>query len=265
MAVALKRITGKRVALVDGNVVFGDVGVTLNIVANKTIADLAPRTDDLDAKLLNDVLVTHASDVRVLLAPPDSQRGESITAEQLRAILEAMRKHYDYIVVDTQTSYDDRTLTMLDTADRIIVLMTLELSTIKNVRQFLEIAAPLGYPDNKVMLVLNKADSRLGIRADGLEQQLRHKITTQIGNAPHDVTLSLNQGVPLVWERQGHPVASAITTLAAIVAKELDPSVTITQLAADPEASPAAQPARKPSFWGRLFGKKMPTAAERRP
>jgi hypothetical protein len=79
------------------------------------------------------------------------------------------------------------------------------------------------------------------------------------------VTLSLNQGVSLVWERQGHPVASAITTLAAIVAKELDPSVTITQLAADPEASPAAPPARKPSFWGRLFGKKMPTAAERRP
>jgi len=260
MAIALKRITGKRVALVDGNVVFGDVGVTLNIVANKTIADLAPRTDDLDGQLLNDVLATHASDVRVLLAPPDSHSGESITAEQLRAILEAMRKHYDYIVVDTQTSYDDRTLTMLDTADRIIALMTLELSTIKNVRQFLEIAAPLGYADNKLMLVLNKADSRLGIRADGLEQQMRHKIAAQIGNAPHDVTVSLNQGVPLVWDRQGHPVASAITTLAAIVAKQVEPAFTITQIAADPEVAPAAQPARKPSFWKRLLGKKMQDA-----
>jgi len=263
LAIALKRITGKRVALVDGNVVFGDIGVTLNIIANKTVADLAPRTHDMDGKLLDDVLAKHASDVRVLLAPPDSQSGEGITGEQLRAILEGLRKHYDYVVVDTQTSYDDRTLTMLDTADRIIALMTLELSTIKNVRQFLEIATPLGYADNKLMLVLNKADSRLGIRADGLEQQMRHKIVAQIGNAPHDVTLSLNQGVPLVWERQGHPVANAITTLAAIVAKELDPSVTITPVAAAaPDAAAAPQhPVRKPSFWERLFGKKLDGAS----
>jgi pilus assembly protein CpaE len=263
LAIALKRITGKRVALVDGNVVFGDIGVTLNIVANKTVADLAPRTNDMDGKLLDDVLATHASDVRVLLAPPDSQSGEGITGEQLRAILEGLRKNYDYVVVDTQTSYDDRTLTMLDTADRIIALMTLELSTIKNVRLFLEIAAPLGYADDKLMLVLNKADSRLGIRADGLEQQMRHKIVAQIGNAPHDVTLSLNQGVPLVWERQAHPIANAITTLAAVVAKELDPSVTITPVAAaTPEAATAPQqPARKPSFWERLFGKKLDGAS----
>jgi pilus assembly protein CpaE len=265
LAVALKRITGKRVALVDGNVVFGDIGVTLNIVANKTVADLAPRTNDMDGKLLDDVLATHASDVRVLLAPPDSQSGEGITGEQLRAILEGLRNHYDYVIVDTQTSYDDRTLTMLDTADRIIALMTLELSTIKNVRQFLEIATPLGYADDKLMLVLNKADSRLGIRADGLEQQMRHKIVAQIGNAPHDVTLSLNQGVPLVWERQAHPVANAITTLAAVVAKELDPSVPITPVAATaPEAAAAPQqPARKPSFWERLFGKKQLDGARR--
>jgi pilus assembly protein CpaE len=177
--------------------------------------------------------------------------------------LEGLRNHYDYVIVDTQTSYDDRTLTMLDTADRIIALMTLELSTIKNVRQFLEIATPLGYADDKLMLVLNKADSRLGIRADGLEQQMRHKIVAQIGNAPHDVTLSLNQGVPLVWERQAHPIANAITTLAAVVAKELDPSVTITPVAAaTPEAAAAPQqPARKPSFWERLFGKKLDGAS----
>lgn len=265
LAVALKRITGKRVALLDGNVVFGDIGVTLNIVANKTIADLAPRTGDLDAQLLDDVLATHASEVRVLLAPPDSQSGEEITADQLRAIVDTLRDHYDYVVVDTQTTYDDRTLTLLDAADRIVALMTLELSTIKNVKQFLEIAAPLGYADDKLMLVLNKADSRLGIRADGLEQQLRHKIAAQIGNAPHDVTLSLNQGVPLVWNRQAHPVAGAITTLAAVVAKALDPSVTIAALPAEGEAAPAPHAARKLSFWERLFGaKKMQGAAEQR-
>jgi pilus assembly protein CpaE len=254
LAVALKRITGKQVVLVDGDVVFGDVGVALNIVANKTVADLASRTHDLDAQLISDVLATHASGVQVLLAPPDSQSGESIGAEQMRAILDALRKQFDYVIVDTQTSYDDRTLAILDVADRIVALTTLELPAIKNVKQFLEIAAPLGYADEKLMLVLNKADSRLGIRAAGLEQQMRHKITAQIANAPHDVTLSLNQGVPLAFDRRSHPIASAITTLAALLVKSFDPSAPIIPTT-DVASAPAPEAPGKPGLLDRLFGK----------
>jgi pilus assembly protein CpaE len=254
LAIALKRITGKQVVLVDGNVVFGDIGVVLNIVANKTIADLAPRTDDLDPQLIDDVLATHASGLRVLLAPPDSHSGEAVSAEQMRAILDALHRQFDYVVVDTQTSYDDRTLAILDAADRIVALTTLELPAIKNARQFLEIAAPLGYPDDKLMLVLNKADSRLGIRADNLEQQMRHKIAAQIGNAPHDVTLSLNQGVPLVFDRQAHPIASAIITLAALLAKTLNPATPI-NIATDVAPTSAPATPRKPGLLERLFGK----------
>ncbi len=259
MAVALKQISNKRVALVDGSLVFGDIGVAMNIVANKTVVDLAARVHELDAQLIGDVTVPHTSQVRVLLAPPDSQSGEAVTADQLRTVLEALRGQFDYVVVDTPTSYDDRTLTILDVADRVLVLMTLELTAIKNVKQFIELAGPLGYSDDKLLLVLNKADSRLGIRAESIEGQIRHKVAAQIGNAPYEVTLSLNQGVPLVIDRRNHPVARDLLALAALTANALHPATgntTPTSTAAGKTAPIApAQDASKGLF-GRLLAKR---------
>jgi pilus assembly protein CpaE len=253
MAVALKQITNKRVALVDGNMVFGDVGVVMNIVANKTILDLASRVHDMEAQLINDVTV---------LAPPDSQSGEAITPDQLRSVLEGLRDQFDYVVVDTQTAYDDRTLTILDVADRIMVLMTLELTAIKNVKQFCELAAPLGYAEEKLMLVLNKADSRLGIRAESIEGQIRHKVSAQIGNAPYEMTLALNQGVPLVIDRRNHPVAKDIMALAALTANALNPAPVQANNApvgakgaAAPVPAPVVQETSKGLF-GRLLTKR---------
>lgn len=261
MAVALKQITNKRVVLVDGNMVFGDVGVVMNIVANKTVLDLASRVHDMDAQLINDVTVPHTSQVRVLLAPPDSQSGEGISPDQLRSVLEGLRSQFDYIVVDTQTSYDDRTLTLLDVADRILVLMTLELTAIKNVKQFCELAGPLGYPEDKLMLVLNKADSRLGIRAESIEGQIRHKVAAQIGNAPYEMTLALNQGVPLVIDRRNHPVAKDITALAALTANALAPAAPAPTNGAAANgkaaaAAPVPQEAPSKGLFGRLLTKR---------
>lgn len=259
MAIALKQITNKRVALVDGNFVFGDVGVVMNIVANKTIIDLASRANELDAQLIGDVTVPHASQVRVLLAPPDSQSGEGITPDQIRAVLEGLRAQFDYIVVDTQTAYDDRTLTILDVADRVVTLMTLELTTIKNIKQFVELAGPLGYSDDKLMLVLNKADSRLGIKAESIEGQIRHKVAAQIGNAPYEMTLALNQGVPLVIDRRNHQVARDIMALAALTANALNPAAATATHGNTPPAAQttaASTPEASKGLFGRLLTKR---------
>lgn len=223
LAIALRQVTHKRVALVDGDISFGDIGVAMNMQANKNILDLTARLDDMDEQLIADVLVPHSSQVQVLLAPPDSQSGESITPDQIRGVLENLRGEFDYVVVDTATSYDDRTLSILDTADRIAVIMTLELTAIKNVKQFLELARPLGYTDEKLMLVLNQADPRFGIRVDGIEGQLHRKVALQIGNAGHDMAISLNQGVPIVIDRRTHPVTRNLLTLAAMLVQSLMP------------------------------------------
>ncbi len=218
LAVALKLLPGNRkVCLVDANLLFGDVGVMFNITTKKTISDLTSRIDDLDAELLNDVMVTHNSQIKILIAPPDPQTGELVTADHLRAVLDALRRHYDYVVVDTQSSFQDQTMTVLDAAARIVLLMTMELSAIKNVRQFLEVAELLEYPDEKVVLVLNKASGRFGIKVEQVEANIQHKVAAQIGYAPYEVADCINRGVPLIIDKQGHQVAADITNLAYLL------------------------------------------------
>src|SRR4051794_2003784 len=166
LAVALKQTTNKKVALVDGNLVFGNVDVMLNVISNKTINDVVSRIDQLDEELLRDVMVTHSSGVRVLLAPQQPELAELVTADHMRRILLELRQAYDYVIVDTWPSFQETVLAILDLADRILLMMTLELPAIKHVKQFLEIQEKLGYPADKVLLVLNRADSKLGIKTD---------------------------------------------------------------------------------------------------
>jgi len=164
-----------------------------------------------------------------------------------------MRREFDLIVVDTQSSFQDRALAVLDMADRIVALMTLELTCIKNIRLFLEVAELLEYPSEKIVLVLNKADSRLGLRVETVEGNIQHKVALQIGNSSQDVTLSINQGVPLVIEKRSHPTAKDIFALAAMltnVAKAADKS------RAAAAATKAKQPENRGGIFARLTGRR---------
>jgi pilus assembly protein CpaE len=234
LAIALRQLTHKKVALVDGNLSLGDMHVVLNLVPGRTIADLSERVADLDRDLLNDVLTTHASQVKVLLAPPNPQDGELITSDHVRPILEALRSEFDYIIVDTQSSFHDRALSVLDVADRIVVLMTLEMTCIKNIKLFMEVADLLEYPRDKIMLVLNKADYRLGIRVENVENNIQHKVMLQIANAPHEMTLSVNQGVPLVIGRRDHRASKDIFALARELSRTAEASEDQSVAAATP-------------------------------
>ncbi len=220
LAVAIRQQTNKKVALVDGNVLFGDLSVLLNLRPDKTILDLASRIEGLDRDLLNDVMATHPTQIRVLLAPPDPQRGELVTADQIRTILEALRQEFHYVIVDTPASFQDRSLAALDLAQRVVTLVTLEVHCIRNVILFLEVADLLGYPADKVMLVLNKATNRIGIRAEDVEKHLQRKLALQIGDAAQEMTLAINKGTPLILMKPNHQVSKDIMNLAReLVAK----------------------------------------------
>jgi pilus assembly protein CpaE len=249
LAVALRQLTNKKVGLVDGNLIFGDLGVIMNLVSTKTIADLANRIAELDRELLNDVMMTHTSQVKVLLAPPNPQTGELVTSDHLRAILELLRKEFDYVVVDTQSSFQDRALAVLDLADRIVALMTLEMPCIKNIKLFLEVAELLEYPAEKTLLVLNKADNRLGIRVENVEENIQHKVALQIANAPQDMTLAINQGVPLVIEKRGHQTAKDIFALAGLISNAR-------AAAAKSAEKPVAKPEERGGLFSRLIAKR---------
>ncbi len=248
LAVTIRQQTGKKVALVDANVVFGDLSVILNLRSAKTIIDLAQRVEELDRDLLFDVLVTHTSQVKVLLAPPDPQRGELVSADHLRAILEALRQEFDYVVVDTPASFQDRTLAVLDMASRIVTLMTLEMHCIRNIKLFLEVADLLEYAREKVVLVLNKASNRTGIRAEEVEKNIQRKLVLQIGDAAQEVTFSINQGVPLVMSKPTHQFTRDLRVLA----RELTATAPAARAVGAPDTPP--QVAEKPpGFLTRLM------------
>jgi pilus assembly protein CpaE len=216
LAVALKQSTGKKVALVDGNFQFGDVGVVLNLQPTKTIVDLLPHVADIDAELVGDVVLRHSSGVDVLLAPTRPEMAELVNADYLKRILGKMREVYDYVVVDTAPSFNDTMLAALDLSDRIFVILTVEMPAIKNTRLFLEVAGQLGYGRDKLSLVLNRADSTGGVDVGEIERSLGHKIPVKIVSDGRLVTYALNQGEPFVLLNKKAEVTKGLYDLAAL-------------------------------------------------
>src|SRR4030088_2577056 len=215
LAVALHQSTGKPVVLVDGSLPFGDIAVILNMSPKaKTIADLVGAFDQVDSDVMESVLVQHSTGIKVLLAPPTPEAAELITGANIKKVLETLRASYAWVVVDTWPSFQEQVLTMLDVADVILTLMTLEITSLKNVRVFMEIAEKLGYGDHKVQLVANRNDSSGGIKASDVEASLARKIPHTIVSDGRALVLAVNRGVPFVISHRDSQVAKDIYTLA---------------------------------------------------
>lgn len=222
LAIALRLLSGKRVALVDCSLLFGDVGIILNLPPNKTISDLIPKIHALDVDMLESVLVEHQSGTRVLLAPSRPELAELVTAEHLRTILTLLKTYFDYVVVDTRPSFEDTMLTALDLSEKILVLTTLEMPAIKNIKLFLEVAQALQYTPDKLVLVLNRADSTGGIRVEDIEASIDFKVTANLVSAGHLMTTAANNGVPVVMSHRDSPIGKNLFELAARVLSEED-------------------------------------------
>jgi pilus assembly protein CpaE len=217
LAVAAAQL-GKRVALVDASFQFGDVGVLLNLnPRNKSIADLAGeiQADEMDS--LDTFMVTHSSGVRVLLAPPTPEQAELIGAVAVRRVLQHLRGDFDLVVVDCPSTFNEATLAVLDEADLILTLLTLEITSVKNMRLFLEVCDQLGYGPEKIRLVLNRADSTLGIRVADVEHSIGRKVDHTIVSDGRSVVYALNRGVPFFLSNREAQVSQDIQRLAVAV------------------------------------------------
>jgi pilus assembly protein CpaE len=228
MAVAAANQLGKRVVLVDGSFQFGDVGVLLNLnPKNKSIADLIPEiAAGGEPESVENVIVDHSSGVRVLLAPPSPEMAELITTPYLKKVLEQLRNTHDLVVVDAWPWFHDSTLGLLDMSDLILAVLTLEITNIKNMRLFLEVADQLGYEKGKVRLILNRADSALGIRVADVENSIGRKIDGTIVSDGRSVVYALNRGVPFVLSNREAQVSQDVVALARSVVSDAVPAVT---------------------------------------
>jgi pilus assembly protein CpaE len=218
LAVAAATELGKRVVIVDGSFQFGDVGVLLNLnPRGKSIADLAPELEAGEVESLDSFVINHSAGVRVLLAPPSPEMAELVTPSGIKKVLEGLRHDHDLVVVDCTAYFNDTTLAILDSADIILTMLSLEITSIKNMRLFLEVAEQLGYESGKVRLVLNRADSTLGIRVADVEHSIGRKVDETIVSDGRSVVYALNRGVPFFLSNREAQVSQDILRLARSV------------------------------------------------
>ena len=144
----------------------------------------------------------------------------------MKKVLELLRERYAFVVVDTWPSFQEVVLTMLDVADVILTLMTLEITSLKNVRVFLEIAEKLGYDEKKVQLVANRNDSSGGIKTSDVEASLGRRIPHTIVSDGRALVLAVNRGVPFVISHKDSQVSKDMFTLAAKLSGQEDEAAT---------------------------------------
>ncbi|CAN5553186.1 response regulator [soil metagenome] len=241
LAVAMAGEQRQTVTLVDGSFQFGDVGVLLNLnPKNKSIIDVVAEGSASDDDLVDTTLISHSTGIKVLLAPPSPEMAELITVDHIRKMMGRLRETNDFVVVDLWPHFNDVSLALLDMSDVILTILTLEITNIKNIRLFLEVAEQLGY-SNRLRLVLNRADSAFGIRVADVENSVGRKIDHQVVSDGRTVVYALNRGVPFVWSNSQAPVSEDILKISrALVADE--PSV---------NAQDEEQPAQRKSIFGR--------------
>jgi pilus assembly protein CpaE len=214
LAIALQTETEARVVLVDGSLQFGDIAVLLNLKPVRTIADLVPHMSELDGELIHSVMIPHPSGIKTLLAPPRPEMADLVVPDHMKRILEELKKTFDFIIVDTWTSLHDLVLAIMDVSDRIVLITTPDIPSIKNTKLFFEVTEALGYPPEKVFLTINKVDRRSSIRVEDIETGIKHPVAATLALDERVATPAANQGAPFVFSAANSAIAQGMVDLA---------------------------------------------------
>jgi pilus assembly protein CpaE len=225
-AISLSRELRRRTALVDANLQFGDLRVFLDMGLDTASMVNAITEPDLDGDLLRKLMVRHHAGIDLLLAPPSPEAADIVMERQrsdpaaLSNLLAISRRLYDYTLVDMVKTIDDFNLQLFDEADVIFVVMTADLSCLKNVRLVLETMDHLGYEKSKVKLILNRSNAYTGINVNNAESALNRKVDHQIINEYRGAISALNSGEPFMSSRPDTPLGRSVSEFAHQLDKE---------------------------------------------
>ena len=226
-AIAMGRELRRRTALLDANLQFGDLRVFLDLGLDTASIVNAVSEPDLDTDLLRKLIVRHHSGVDLLLAPPSPEAADIVMERQrtdpttVTTLLNLFRKMYDFTFVDMVKTLDDFNLQLFDEADVIFVVMTADLSCLKNVRSVLETMDHLGYEKGKVQLVLNRSNAYTGINVNNAESALNRKVDYQVINEYRGAISALNSGEPFMSSRPDGPLGRSVAEFARKVDEQL--------------------------------------------
>ncbi|MDD2401483.1 MAG: response regulator [Clostridia bacterium] len=209
----------QKVVLIDLDFQFGDVAIFLNVYPKRTISELAQEGNELDIDLLESYLIPHKSGVKMLPAPGRPEYAELITIEQVEKIIKVLKNYYDYIIIDTPPHFNETNLSALDLSSQILVVLAMDLATIKNVKLSLGILESL-HQKGKAKLVLNRASEDMGITSKDAEETIEFLIAAQVPSEGKIVVPALNEGIPFVLSNPTAKVSLALQNLSEIVIKD---------------------------------------------
>ncbi|GAA3626083.1 hypothetical protein GCM10022223_49140 [Kineosporia mesophila] len=203
----------RRVCVVDLDLAFGDVAIAMQLFPAHTIADAVPLGGDIDSSAVAAILTQHSAGLSAIVAPTEPGTAESISPKLIAHLLDVLRDEFDYVVVDTPPAFDDQVLAALDVSDLITLIVTPDVPALKTLKITVETLIELGYPRDRLRLVLNRSDSRVGISHAEVEKTAVMPLAGQIPSS-RDVPASVNRGVPIVQDDPRHPVSQAIAQFA---------------------------------------------------
>ncbi len=218
LALNLANITGERVALVDLNLQLGDVTTFLDLNPSFDISYVASNLNRVDESFLLGTLEKYKNkNLYILADPPYLEQAEDISAEQISTLIEALKSHFSYVVIDTSSNFDGKTLSALDVSDQILLISMVNLPSIRNAQRCMDLFNRLGYSSEKIKLTINRYMPDDEIQTEDVEEVLNHPIFWKIPNNYFAMMSSINKGIPVTDLNPTSNVAQSFKELAAIL------------------------------------------------
>jgi Flp pilus assembly CpaE family ATPase len=210
LGVALAMQPGRRVCVVDLDLSFGDVAISVQLDPLRTIVDALPMAGHLDESGAASLLTRFHPGLAMLLAPVTPGDAEKVPPRLVGELLAVLRGMFDFVVIDTPAQFSEHVLTALDVSSQLVLLTTPDVPALKSLRVTLDMLDLLSYPRQIRSVVLNRSDSKVGLSLEHVERVVRSPIAAHVPSS-RAVPISTNKGVPIIVDSPGHPVSQAIT------------------------------------------------------
>jgi pilus assembly protein CpaE len=218
LSIALNR-TGRRVCLIDLDLEFGDVAISLRLTPVRTLVDAVVAEAGYAHGDVQALVIAYADGMDCILAPVEPGEAGKIPVKLVTDLVGQLRERYDYIVIDTPSQFSEHVLAALDVSDHHVLLTNPEFPALKNLRLTLDMFDLLGYDPGRRSIIFNRDDAAVGLTAADAEAALNSPLAVHVP-ASRDVTASINRGVPIVAAKPDHPVSAAIRGFARSLADE---------------------------------------------
>ena len=223
IATNLAAATATKTVLVDLNLQAGDLPLFLGLDAKYSISDMVEKRQRLDEELINSLVTPHSTNLSLLAAPREADSADEIEPQHIFEVLQKLREHYDYVVLDPQHTFDSITLAALDQSDEIVLVLTLDIPAIRSTQRALEIFDRLGYPRKKVRIVVNRWSKQIDLDLRQVEKFLGEPVVGFVPSDYQQAVGSINLGTPLVQAEPTSKISLEIRRVAQQLSLGLAP------------------------------------------